>query len=118
MAPRFFLSQWQQLKSCGEVKWISLKNLLELPRFYQQLLKLPLSLLVKPATIPSDPVADLELDLERPIAYILPYSSNTDLLTLRSSAKALGLPDPLTKLEIRIKLEHIYCVNIGVCCVN
>ncbi|WP_318522930.1 glycerol-3-phosphate 1-O-acyltransferase PlsB [Photobacterium leiognathi] len=69
-------------------------------KFYQQLLKLPLSILVKPATIPSDPVADLELDLERPIVYILPYCSNTDLLTLRNSAKALGLPDPLSKLEI------------------
>jgi glycerol-3-phosphate O-acyltransferase len=66
-------------------------------KIYQQLLKLPLSLLVKPHSIPSDPVADLELDLARPIVYILPYRSNTDLLTLRSSALASGLPDPLSK---------------------
>lgn len=69
-------------------------------KIYQQLLKLPLSLLVKPHTIPSDPVADLELDLTRPIVYILPYRSNTDLLTLRSSALASGLPDPLSLLDI------------------
>ncbi|MCD9485711.1 glycerol-3-phosphate 1-O-acyltransferase PlsB [Photobacterium iliopiscarium] len=69
-------------------------------KIYQQLLKLPLSLLVKPHSIPSDPVADLELDLARPIVYILPYRSNTDLLTLRSSALASGLPDPLSLLEI------------------
>ncbi|WP_279143480.1 glycerol-3-phosphate 1-O-acyltransferase PlsB [Photobacterium phosphoreum] len=69
-------------------------------KIYQQLLKLPLSLLVKPHSIPSDPVADLELDLARPIVYILPYRSNTDLLTLRSSALASGLPDPLSTLEI------------------
>ncbi|GAL05701.1 glycerol-3-phosphate acyltransferase [Photobacterium aphoticum] len=69
-------------------------------KIYQKILDLPLSLLVKTHSIPSDPVADLELDLERPIVYILPFRSVTDLLTLRSSTQALGLPDPLSPLEI------------------
>ena len=69
-------------------------------KIYQNLLNLPLSLLVKTHSIPSDPVADLELDPERPIIYILPFRSNTDLMTLRSSARELGLPDPLSPLKI------------------
>ncbi|MGR5147561.1 glycerol-3-phosphate 1-O-acyltransferase PlsB [Photobacterium alginatilyticum] len=69
-------------------------------KIYRKLLNLPLSLLVKTHSIPSDPVADLELDLERPIIYILPFRSNTDLMTLRSSTEELGLPDPLSPLEI------------------
>lgn len=63
-------------------------------KIYQKILDLPLSLLVKTHSIPSDPVADLELDLERPIVYILPFRSVTDLLTLRSSTQALGLLIP------------------------
>lgn len=66
----------------------------------RQLLRLPLSLLVKTNSIPSDPVTDLELDLERPIVYILPFRSTTDLMTLRNSTQELGLPDPLSPLEI------------------
>ncbi|MGF1724464.1 glycerol-3-phosphate 1-O-acyltransferase PlsB [Photobacterium nomapromontoriensis] len=69
-------------------------------KIYQKILDLPLSLLVKTHSIPSDPIADLDLDLERPIVYILPFRSNTDLMTLRSSTQKLGLPDPLTPLEI------------------
>ncbi|PSW19326.1 glycerol-3-phosphate 1-O-acyltransferase [Photobacterium sanctipauli] len=77
-------------------------------KIYQKILDLPLSLLVKTNSIPSDPVADLELDLERPIVYILPFSSNTDLMTLRRSTQELGLPDPLTPLEINGQLYTRY----------
>ena len=38
--------------------------------------------------------------MERPIVYILPFRSNTDLMTLRSSTQKLGLPDPLSPLEL------------------
>lgn len=79
-------------------------------KIYRNLLNLPLSLLVKTHSIPSDPMADLELDLERPIIYILPFCSNTDLMTLRSSTEALGLPDPLQPLEIGGKsyVRYVY----------
>lgn len=69
-------------------------------KIYQKILDLPLSLLVKTHSIPSNPVADLELDPERPIVYILPFRSNTDLMTLRRSTLELGLPDPLEPLDI------------------
>lgn len=77
-------------------------------KVYRKLLNLPLSLLVKTHSIPSDPVADLALDLSRPIIYILPFRSNTDLMTLRSSALALGLPDPLAPLSLGGKLVDRY----------
>ncbi|WP_413113157.1 glycerol-3-phosphate 1-O-acyltransferase PlsB [Thaumasiovibrio sp. DFM-14] len=67
---------------------------------YHSLLKLPLSLLVKTNSIPTDPVSDLGLDLSKPIAYVLPFQSSTDLLTLSKSCKELGLPDPLTPIEL------------------
>ncbi|MGF1699826.1 glycerol-3-phosphate 1-O-acyltransferase PlsB [Photobacterium makurazakiensis] len=77
-------------------------------KIYQKILDLPLSLLVKTHSIPADPVTDLELDLERPIVYILPFRSNTDLMTLRSSTIKLGLPDPLSPLEIGGQLYTRY----------
>ncbi|USH02554.1 glycerol-3-phosphate 1-O-acyltransferase PlsB [Grimontia kaedaensis] len=67
---------------------------------YQKLLNLPLSVLVKTISIPSDPINQLGLDVSRPLVYVLPFRSHTDLLTLRSSCLQLGLPDPLEPLEL------------------
>lgn len=67
---------------------------------YQTLLNLPLSLLVKTISIPSDPIKQCGIDTTRPIVYVLPFRSHTDLLTLRNSCLQLGLPDPLSQLEI------------------
>lgn len=82
-------------------------------KIYQKLLNLPLSLLVKTHSIPSEPVKDLGLDLNRPIIYILPFRSNTDLMTLRSSTQELGLPDPLSPLEIGEQQfpRYVYVAN-------
>ncbi|MEN2828610.1 Glycerol-3-phosphate acyltransferase [Mannheimia haemolytica] len=63
--------------------------------FYRAFLNLPLSLLVKSRSIPTHPVAELELNLEQPIVYVLPYTSQTDLLILQKNCLALNLPDPL-----------------------
>ncbi len=68
--------------------------------FSRSLLKLPLSVLVKGTTIPSNPIDDLDIDLTKPIVYALPFRSNVDLLTLQKQAMSLGLPDPLSPLEI------------------
>lgn len=68
--------------------------------FSRSLMKLPLSVLVKGTSIPSNPVEDLEIDLGKPIVYALPFRSSVDLLTLQKHALELGLPDPLSKLEI------------------
>ncbi|WP_428773636.1 glycerol-3-phosphate 1-O-acyltransferase PlsB [Vibrio sp.] len=71
--------------------------------FTQSLLKLPLSLLVKGATIPSNPIDDLDIDLDKPIVYALPFRSGVDLLTLQRQVVSLGLPDPLAPLEVHGK---------------
>ncbi|CAH1599860.1 glycerol-3-phosphate 1-O-acyltransferase PlsB [Vibrio jasicida] len=71
--------------------------------FSRSLLKLPLSVMVKGTTIPSNPIDDLNIDLTKPIVYALPFRSNVDLLTLQKQAMSLGLPDPLTPLEINGK---------------
>lgn len=64
------------------------------------LLKLPLSILVKSKCIPADPVEELHLSLEKPLIYALPFDSNVDLMSVQKQALALGLPDPLTPIEI------------------
>ncbi len=69
-------------------------------KIYYKLLNLPLKLLVKSKLIPTDPLAELCLDTTRPILYVLPYHSKTDLLTLRQQCLAQDLPDPLNPLEI------------------
>ncbi|WP_045402095.1 glycerol-3-phosphate 1-O-acyltransferase PlsB [Vibrio hyugaensis] len=71
--------------------------------FSRSLLKLPLSVMVKGTTIPSNPIDDLNIDLTKPIVYALPFRSNVDLLTLQKQALSLGLPDPLNPLEINGK---------------
>ncbi|MDV7106041.1 glycerol-3-phosphate 1-O-acyltransferase PlsB [Vibrio sp. TH_r3] len=69
----------------------------------RSLLKLPLSFLVKSTAIPTNPIADLQIDINKPIIYALPFRSNIDLLTLRKKALEIGLPDPLSPLEVNGK---------------
>lgn len=69
-------------------------------KIYYKLLNLLLKLLVRSKVIPSDPVRELGLDPSRPILYVLPYNSKTDLLTLRTQCLEQDLPDPLDLLEI------------------
>ncbi|MEZ8822004.1 glycerol-3-phosphate 1-O-acyltransferase PlsB [Vibrio sp. 10N.222.54.A1] len=76
--------------------------------FSRSLMKLPLSVLVKGTSIPSNPVEDLNVDLSKPIVYALPFRSSVDILTLQKHALELGLPDPLTKLEINGKSLQRY----------
>ena len=81
---------------------------------YQKLLNLPLSLLVKTKSIPANPLQDLNIDLERPLLYLLPFQSNVDLLTLRSRTKKLGLPDPFTPLMINGQsFQRWVCLSQG-----
>ncbi|MCG3722287.1 glycerol-3-phosphate 1-O-acyltransferase PlsB [Vibrio cincinnatiensis] len=68
--------------------------------FSRSLLKLPLSVLVKGTAIPSNPVDDLTIDINKPVVYALPFRSNVDLLTLQTHALQAGLPDPLEPLVI------------------
>ncbi|MCT4351168.1 glycerol-3-phosphate 1-O-acyltransferase PlsB [Vibrio sp. NC2] len=76
--------------------------------FSRSLMKLPLSVLVKGTSIPSNPVEELNIDLSKPIVYALPFRSSVDILTLQKHALELGLPDPLSKLEINGKSLQRY----------
>ncbi|MDH3000914.1 glycerol-3-phosphate 1-O-acyltransferase [Chelonobacter oris] len=67
---------------------------------YRKALDFMLSLLVKSNPIPSDPVNELELDRQKCFLYLLPYTSQTDLLILRRHCLQLGLPDPLARNKI------------------
>lgn len=77
-------------------------------RIYYQLLNLPLSVLVKTTSIPSDPITQLAIDVTRPMVYVLPFRSSSDLLTLRSCCLQLGLPDPLSYIELGGKTLQRY----------
>ncbi|QIM62593.1 glycerol-3-phosphate 1-O-acyltransferase [Pasteurellaceae bacterium Orientalotternb1] len=68
--------------------------------FYRKVLNLPLSLLVKSHSIPTEPVQELGLNLDQPFVYVLPYTSQTDLLVLQKNCLTLNLPDPLQNNEI------------------
>ncbi|EKO3519144.1 glycerol-3-phosphate 1-O-acyltransferase PlsB [Vibrio fluvialis] len=76
--------------------------------FSRSLLKLPLSVLVKGTAIPSNPIDDLDIDINKPIVYALPFRSNVDLLTLQTHALQAGLPDPLEPLTINGQILKRY----------
>ncbi|TOY91320.1 glycerol-3-phosphate 1-O-acyltransferase PlsB [Vibrio fluvialis] len=59
-----------------------------------------MSVLEKGTAIPSNPIDDLDIDINKPIVYALPFRSNVDLLTLQTHALQAGLPDPLEPLTI------------------
>nr|WP_314264784.1 glycerol-3-phosphate 1-O-acyltransferase PlsB [uncultured Moellerella sp.] len=69
-------------------------------KFYYNMLNLPLNILVKSKLIPTDPIAELGLNTTSPTLYVLPYHSKADLLTLRHQCLKIGLPDPLTPVDI------------------
>lgn len=77
--------------------------------FSRSILKLPVSLLVKGTTIPSNPIDDHQIDVTKPIVYAMPFRSNVDLLALQQQVVRLGLPDPLSPLEIDGK-QYPRCV--------
>ncbi len=79
-------------------------------KIYYYLLKIFINLLVKSKIIPVDPATELDIDLSRPVLYVLPYHSMADLLTLRKQCLIQDLPDPLVSLEIdgRILPGYVY----------
>ena len=55
---------------------------------------------VKTQYVPTNVVDELQLDLTRPIIYIIEKNSVSDLLGLRASCLKAGLPDPYLPLTI------------------
>lgn len=81
---------------------------------YRKLLELPLSFLVKNNPIPHHPIEELKLDTTQPIVYILPYTSQTDLVICRKNCLSVGLPDPFEKNQINsTKLPRFVFLDEG-----
>ena len=79
---------------------------------YRKLLNLPLSLLVKSRSIPTDPITELALSREQPLIYVLPYTSQSDLLILQRNCRSLNLPDPLEQNVINgVSLPRFVFLN-------
>ena len=79
---------------------------------YRKLLNLPLSLLVKSRSIPTDPITELALSRAQPLIYVLPYTSQSDLLILQRNCRSLNLPDPLEQNVINgISLPRFVFLN-------
>ncbi|MDQ6573384.1 MAG: glycerol-3-phosphate 1-O-acyltransferase PlsB, partial [Haemophilus parahaemolyticus] len=79
---------------------------------YRKLLNLPLSLLVKSRSIPTDPITELALNREQPLIYVLPYTSQSDLLILQRNCRSLNLPDPLEQNVINgVSLPRFVFLN-------
>ncbi len=67
-----------------------------LNRIYQQIVSVPLKLLVSSKLLPDDPIKDLQIDPEQPVYYVIQRRSTSSLLMLKEKAKLLDLPEPQT----------------------
>ncbi|MFQ1048244.1 glycerol-3-phosphate 1-O-acyltransferase PlsB [Avibacterium paragallinarum] len=54
-------------------------------------------MLVKNNPIPHNPIEELALNIAQPVVYVLPYTSQTDLVIFRKNCLNVGLPDPFEK---------------------
>jgi len=55
---------------------------------------------VKNTVAPRDPLSTFKLDSQRPIIYVLPQNSSSDLLSLQKACQQAGLPDPFQLVDI------------------
>ncbi|MFD1007865.1 glycerol-3-phosphate 1-O-acyltransferase PlsB [Oceanisphaera ostreae] len=68
--------------------------------------------LVNHKSLPADPVAELAINLEQPIVYILKTASISDLLTLELCCEKLGLPSPFAPLTIEAHIQpRVICLD-------
>jgi len=72
-----------------------MKLMFAIRNFITIILRWPIIYLVKPNIVPSDPLIELNIDIKKPIIYILKMPSNTNLTLLKTQCKLFGLPSPL-----------------------
>ncbi|CRK86032.1 Glycerol-3-phosphate acyltransferase [Candidatus Providencia siddallii] len=86
---------------------------MSLYRIYFNCLSFLIKFLIKNKLIPINPIKELHIDLNKPMLYILPYSSISDLIILQKQCKKIGLPDPFIKNNINgTKLQsYIFIEN-------
>ncbi|MBY5994045.1 glycerol-3-phosphate 1-O-acyltransferase PlsB [Ferrimonas balearica] len=68
---------------------------------WQQPLRWAQKALVTSKAVPEDPIAELDLDPQRPLVYVLPHESFSDRLALHECCQKLGLPSPFEPLVIK-----------------
>ncbi|MGL5290637.1 MAG: glycerol-3-phosphate 1-O-acyltransferase PlsB, partial [Vibrionaceae bacterium] len=59
-----------------------------------------LNLFIKSRSIPENPIAQFSYDLTKPLLYLLPSAAKSDLVALQQCCAKLGLPDPLSCVEL------------------
>jgi len=67
------------------------------------ILKFPVLILVRCKVVADQQFDTEKLDDKKPIFYVVRHQSASDLLTLQSACKKLGLPDPLSEITINGK---------------
>ncbi|WP_037027151.1 glycerol-3-phosphate 1-O-acyltransferase PlsB [Psychromonas aquimarina] len=55
---------------------------------------------VRSVYVPRQPISELQLDLKRPIIYVVEQNSASDLLGLQAACVQAGLPDPYLPIEV------------------
>ncbi|USD39634.1 MULTISPECIES: glycerol-3-phosphate 1-O-acyltransferase PlsB [Ferrimonas] len=51
--------------------------------------------------VPEDPIAELDIDTDRPLVYVMSHESHSDLLALHEACLNANLPSPLKPLQIK-----------------
>lgn len=72
-------------------------------KLFAALLKWPMLPLLKYKIVPEQPVAELELDKNRPFFYICATESPADFAAIRRACNKLGLPDPADDVNLNGK---------------
>lgn len=75
-------------------------NMFRSVKWFAALLKWPLRPLLKYKVLPEHPVCELNLDTTKPLFYICPTESASDLAALRQVCTSLQLPDPASFVEL------------------
>ncbi|NRA59832.1 MAG: glycerol-3-phosphate 1-O-acyltransferase PlsB [Psychrobium sp.] len=76
------------------------------------ILRWPIRALVRSKLIPKDPCTELNIDLKKPIVYVLRSESVTDLIAAERICQSLNLPSPTEKIKIGSQyISRYFCVQ-------
>ena len=67
--------------------------------FFRKIVTLPIRWLISVNSVPANIEAELGIDKNKPLLYLIQTESITDLIALQKSAAGLGLPDPATSIK-------------------
>lgn len=86
--------------------------MLTLRSLFYLLLKLPHRLLVKSEIVPDNVKEDPAFNNKQPTMYVVRHQSASDLLALQRACSKMGLPDPLSQVEINgQQFNRTFCLE-------